>query len=293
MQNRKIEKEVKKAVIPIAGLGTRFFPLGKVLPKEFWPLVDLPMLQYIVEEAAASGIKEIIFVNRPEERKALDYFKEKVKSKKILESRHKESFIKNIKKLETLSRQIKFSQVFQINPKGDGDAILKAEREIGGENFAVLFTDDIIISRVPCLLQLKKVFKKNLKPVIALSKVPQKSFPSYGMIQKENIGRKIYKIKKIIEKPKINESPSSLAIVGRYILTPKILDYLKEAEYNQRGEKILGEVLAQKIKEEEVLGCEFEGKWLECGNKMSYLKSNFYLSLKHPKFGKELKKFWK
>ncbi|MDI6602576.1 MAG: sugar phosphate nucleotidyltransferase [Patescibacteria group bacterium] len=285
---------VKKVIIPTAGLGTRFLPLSKVVPKEFWPLVDKPVLQYIIEEAAASGIKEIVFVVKPNKKIILNYFKEKIKSKKILRARYKNHFLSQLKRLENLSKKISFSTVIQQKSLGDGDAILKAEKLIKKEFCAVLFADDVVEAKIPCLLQLIKVFKKYKKPVIALYRVPKESFQFYGMVGVKKVGNRTYRITKIIEKPQVLESPSNLAIVGRSIITNEVFNYLKRIKFSERGEIRLTEAFVQMLKAgSEVYGYEFEGKWLECGNKLAYLKSNLYLSLKHPQFGKELKKYLK
>lgn len=287
--------EIKKAIIPVAGLGTRFLPLSKVLPKELWPLADIPIIQYIVEEAAASGIKEIIFVTKPEKKLVLDYFQKKLKSKKNLKARYKNHFLKKLESLERISKNVSFSQVFQKESLGDGHALLQARRLIGNEPCAVLWSDDVIESKIPCLLQLIKVFKKYQKPIIALSKVPKESFQFYGMIKGEKTADREYLIKKIVEKPStIKESPSNLAAVGKYILTPEVFEWLEKARLNKDKELLTNKVLNKSvINGKEVYGYEFEGKWLECGNKLAYLKSNFYLSLKSPEFGKELARTWR
>lgn len=289
---KESKKTVKKAVIPIAGLGTRFLPLSKVLPKELFPLAAVPMLQYILKEVADSGITEVIFVNRREKKIILEYLKKKITSKKVFQARFKHHFLKDFEELENLLKTVSFSEVFQKNPLGDGDAILQAKNSVKNEPCAVLFADDIIDSKKPAISQLIKVFEKYRKPVIALYRVPPKSFQFYGMAQVEKIENKVYRIKKIVEKPK--KFSSNLAIVGKYVFTPEVFKWLEKTPYNQKGELIAADALAKAIaKGKEVLGCELDGKWLECGNKEAYLKSNIYLSLKHPQFGKELKKFLK
>ncbi len=290
---------VKKAIIPIAGLGTRFLPLSKIVAKEFFPLVDKPVLQYIVDELTASGITEIIFVNRPGRKAVLNYFKKyfdkSPEIEKILKIRQKKSLLEELKKLEKISKKISLSQIIQEKPLGDGNALLKAEKSLGKKPAAVLWADDVIESKTPCILQLIKAFEKYKKPVVGLYRIPKESFQFYGMVGVKKIANRVYKIEKIIEKPKtIKEAPSDLALVGRYVLTPQVFAWLKKAKLNKNRELITNEVLADKIKEgEEVYGYEFEGKWLECGNKLAYLKSNFYLSLKNPQFGPALKKYLK
>jgi UTP--glucose-1-phosphate uridylyltransferase len=286
--------EIKKVIIPIAGLGTRFLPLSKVIPKELWPLVDKPVLQYLVEEAKNSGISEIIFVSNPEKKLVSDYFRESPKIEKILKERKKDGLLAELKNLQSLYQDISFSFVFQKKPLGDGHAICQAKSQIEGESVGVLFADDVVDSETPCLLQLIKIFKTCQKPVLSLYRLPKEKIPAYGVVEVEKIASRLYKIKKIVEKPKIEEAPSDLAIVGKYILTPEVFDYLKSARPGKKGEIILADVLDKMVKDGKmVYGYEIEGKWLECGNKLSWLQSNLYLSLKHPQFGPELKKFLK
>lgn len=284
--------EIKKAIIPIAGLGTRFLPLSKAMPKEFWPLVDKPVIQYIVEEARDSGIKEIIFVNKPKKELVIDYFTKKLKSKKTSFSKYKSHFLKELDNLENISKEIHFSQVFQKTPLGAAQAVFQAKNFVKNEPCAVLWADDVVESKTPCLLQLIKAFKKYKKPIIALYRVPKESFQFYGMIKGKKIAGRVYQIKDFIEKPTIKEAPSNLAIVGKYIITPEVFDRLKKTSFDLKNDITLSTTLIEMAKKgEKVYGYEFEGKWLECGNKLAYLKSNFYLALKHPQFGRELRKF--
>lgn len=290
---------IKKAIIPIAGLGTRFLPLSKVLTKELFPLVDKPVIQYIVEEVQASGLKEIIFVNNPQKKETKNYFEKYFKKipelEAILKFRKKTDLLNELKILEKISKDISFSYVYQKKPLGDGHALLQAKDSIRKEACAVSWADDIVESKIPCLLQLIRVFEKYKKPVLALYRIPKESFHFYGMAGVEKVAGRVYKIKKIVEKPKtMEESPSDFAIVGKYVLTPNIFRLLEKASFNKNKEIIMSEVLAKAVREgEEIYGYEFEGKWLECGNKLAYLKSNFYLSLKNPQFGPPLKKFLK
>lgn len=289
---------IKKAVVPIAGLGTRFLPLSKILPKELFPLVDKPVLQYIIDEARDSGIKQLVFVNRPDKKVTFDfikkYFKRTPVLEKILKARGKNLLLEDLKNMELTAKEISFSQVLQKNPLGDGHAVLQAKKIVNKEPFAVLFGDDIVESKKPCLLQLKEIFQKYHKPVIALCRIPEKNLHSYGIVKVEKISDRTYKIKDIVEKPAPGTAPSNLAIVGKYILTPDIFNFLKEKKGLPHGEIILANALKDLINSgNEVIGYEFEGKWLECGNKPAYLKTNFYLSLNHPQFGKELKEFIK
>lgn len=286
---------IQKAIILAAGLGTRFLPLSKSVPKEFWPLADKPMIQYIVEEAAASGINHIIFVVPEENGMIFDYFKKPAKKlEKILQERKKESALENLKKFEENFGKINFSFVIAKEPLGDGHAILQAKRLVGKEPFAVLFSDDIVESKTPCLHQLIQVFKTCQRPVLALHRLPKERLPLYGIVGVEKIANRFYKIKKIVEKPKIEEAPSDLTIVGKYILTPEIFNYLEKSQPNFRGEIIIADTLEKIIADGKlVYGYEFEGEWRECGNPQAYLETNLHFSLNHTEYGENLKKFLK
>lgn len=290
-------QSIKKAIIPIAGLGTRFLPLSKILPKEFWPVVDKPVLQYIIEEAIASGIKKIVFIKKPGKNGPSayleNYFKEDGKLKNILKRRGKENILKEVKYLEEIPKKSHFSFAVQKEPLGASHAVFQAKKLIKkDESVAVLWGDDLVESKIPCLLQLIKIFNKYRKPIIALYKLPKEKIYSYGVVKAKKIEDRVYKIEKIVEKPKPQEAPSNLAIVGKYIITPKVLKYLEGINFKRKEDFGLSEALGEMIEEgEEIYGYEFEGKWLECGNKSAYLETNLYLSLKHPQFGKKLKNF--
>lgn len=289
-----MNSKIKKAVIPIAGLGTRFLPLSKIIPKEIWPLVDIPVLQYIINEAKNSGIEEIIFVISSSKKIVLDYFKKSPSIEKILKERKKKDLLEDLNSFYDSFKDISFSYVLQKKPLGDGDAILQAAKLIKKEPFAVLFGDDIVHSNTPTLLQLYNVFKTSEKPVIALSRVPKERLSSYGVINGEKIANRHFKIKEIVEKPKLDEEPSDLAIVGKYILTSKIFDYLKTTRSDKTGEIRISNALNKMTQDDEIIyGYEFEGNWIECGNKLEYLKSNLYFSLNHPIYGPELRKYLK
>jgi len=290
---------IKKAILPIAGLGTRFLPLSKIFPKEVWPLVDKPVIQYLVEEAKNSGISEIIFVISPEKKVVVDYFQKyylqkSPKIEKKLREQGKINLLEELKKMEELCQGLSFNFVFQKKPLGDGHAILQAKDLVKDEPVAVLFGDDIVESKIPCLAQLMKVFKTAQKPVIALSQVPKEKVPSYGIVGVEKIANRLFKIKKIVEKPTLDKAPSDLAIVGKYILTSEVFDYLKKAKPSKKGEIILAEVFESMLGDGKVIyGYQFEGNWLECGTKEGWLECHFYLTLKHPKYGLKLKEILK
>ena len=285
---------VKKAIIPIAGLGTRFLPLSKAVPKELLPLADKPIIQYLIEEARDSGIEEIIFVLNPNNKKMAEYLKPSLKLEKILKERKKTDILEEVKELEDLFRGLTFSFVIQKEPLGDGHAILQAAKLVKDEPVACMFGDDIIDSDTPGIAQLEKVFRTCEKPIIGLYKPPKETLPSYGVIKNEKIANRLHKVKGIVEKPKADKLPSDLAIVGKYILTPEVFHYLKRVKPSGKGEIILAEAFNLMLKEGKLIyAYEFDGEWFECGDKAKWLKSNLHFSLNHPKYGPELRRFVK
>ncbi|HDL75124.1 MAG TPA: UTP--glucose-1-phosphate uridylyltransferase [bacterium] len=286
--------KIKKAIIPIAGLATRFLPLSKVVPKEFLPLVDKPTIHYVIEEAINSGIKEVIFITNPGKGKnVLKYFQTDSNLEKILKEREKDQFLKELQSLKSLFKNVTFSFVPQKEQLGDGHAILQAKNLIKRDNCAVLFPDDVIDSKTPCLLQLQKIFNTCEKPIVALKRIPKESIPHYGVIDGEPITSRLYKIKNVVEKPSQDSAPSDLAIIGRYILTPEVFDSLKKVRPSKKKEIILADALRDLAQSGKIVyGYDIDGKWLDCGDKLRWLKANLYLSLKHPQFGPELRKYY-
>jgi UTP--glucose-1-phosphate uridylyltransferase len=286
--------EVKKAIIPVAGVGTRFLPLSKIVPKEVWPLVDKPVLQYIVQEAKNSGIEEIVFVISSKKSIILDYFKESKTLEKLLKKRGREYLLKEMEEIKEIIKDISFSVVLQKKPLGDGHAVLQAAQKALKQPCAVMFGDDVVESQIPCIAQLINIYKTSQRPVIALARVPKDKLSSYGVVEVEKIAKRVFKIRRIVEKPEPEKAPSNLAIVGKYIITPEVFDYLKKGKLNKKGELILANVFNKMLLDgKTIYGYEFDGKWLECGTKLDWLKTHLYLSLKDPRFGPELKKFLK
>ena|SRR3989344_830798 len=286
--------EIKKVIIPVAGLGTRFLPLSLAVSKEFFPLVDKPIIQYILQEVKQSGITEVIFVVSPKQKMILNYFKESPELEKILIKKKKEKILKELKDFEEIFSGISFSFVVQKNPIGDGHAVLQASKLLDSEPVAVSFGDDIIDSAAPALSQLVTIFNTSNAPVIALKSIPKENIPSYGSVSVEKISDRLYKIKKITEKPEPAQISSNLVVVGKYVLTPEVFGYLKKASPSKRGEITLAEVFDKMINDGKVIyGYELKGEWLECGDKLKWLKSFLYLSLKDPIFGKELREYLK
>lgn len=283
-----------KAIIPIAGLGTRFLPLSLAISKEFFPLADKPIIQYIVEEVKHSGITEIVFVVSPKQKMLMSYLKKSPELEKLLIKRKREAQLKDLKDFEALFEGLTISYVTQKVPHGDGHAILQAAKTGFHEPVAVSFGDDVIDSETPALAQLMNIFQTTNAPVIALKSLPKEVIPAYGNVAVEKISSNLYKIKKIIEKPAPNEIQSNLVIVGKYILTPEVFDYLKKAKPSEKGEIILGEVFDTMLNDGlPIYGCEVKGDWLECGDKLKWIKSFIYMAAKHPIFGKEVKDYLK
>ncbi len=286
--------EVKKAIIPLAGLGTRFLPLSKVVPKELWPLAGRPVVEKIIREAKDSGINKIIFVVSPGNKRILDYLKPSPKIEKALKKSKRTELLEEYKEFEQFAKSISFSYVVQKNPQGDGHAVLQAAKEVGREPFACLFADDIVDAKTPCLAQLQKIFKTCQKPILSLYPVSEKRVSSYGIVEVEKIANRYHKIKKIVEKPPLEQAPSRLAFLGKSILTPEVFDYLKKAKPNNKKEIVLTETFSNMLEDGKVIyGYEIEGRWLECGDKTSWAKSSIYFALKDPKLGPEIESFLK
>jgi len=272
-------RAVKKAVLLVAGLGTRFLPLSKTISKELWPLLNRPIVDYIIDEIKSSGIKEIIFVISPENKILRSYLRRNLKVEEILKEKGKKEILKDFQKHERSFQGLFLSFVCQKKPLGLGDAILQTKSKVGKHPFIVCFNDDVIVSSTPCLLQLIKVFEKYGKTVIAIKRVPKERVGFYGSLKVKKVGPRLYQIKGIIEKPRPGEAYSNLVVDGRYLLTSEVFDYLGKPGSFFQGEIILANTLEQMIKAGIIVyGYEFEGKWLECGNVQNWLKSNLYLA---------------
>lgn len=271
---------IKKAVIPIAGLGTRFLPLSKIIPKEFFPLGTKPVIQYVVEEALEAGVEEIFFVISPEKKKIfkdfiLKYFKEEKELISILKKRKKTQAIQALNGIP----KIKYKYTIQKKPLGDGDAILRAEKLVRGEPFLVLFGDDVSYGKEGMPSQLVKLFEKIKRPLLCLYKMPKEKLSAYGVPRVKKLGKRLYKIVDLMEKPEKNP-PSDFAIVGNYVLTPEIFFYLKRTK-PKNGEIILAEALKEEVRDKkEIFGLHVKGKWLECGDREKWSKSFIFLAKK-------------
>lgn len=287
-------KSVKKAVIVAAGLGTRFLPITKTFPKEMLPIIDKPVLQYIIEEVAASGIKEIIIVISPDKNSIKEYFRTNKKLEYFLKVRGKKDLLKEIKKIDQLP---KIYFCYQKKPLGIADAILKAESRIKNQPFALLFADDVVAAKKPCLKQLIDIYQQTGSSVLAVESVPHQEVYRYGVIKGKKINRQKYKIIDLIEKPSVREAPSNLAIVGRYILMPPILSAIRKLykKILKPGEEIyLTDALKTMLEwQKNIYACRYQGKWLSCGNKAGWLAANLVVAKNHPEIKKEFKNILK
>ncbi len=277
---------INKAVIAVAGFGTRLLPATKAQPKEMMALADKPIIHYIAEEAAQSGIKDIVFVLSENKKSIKDYFSRNNKLEQRL--KNKPQLLKQI--IEPVN-MANFFYTYQKKMAGCGDAILCAEHLIKNESFAVMFGDDVIDNSVPCLRQMIEVYKKYKTAVVAVRRVPRSEVNKYGVIKGRKIKDRVYKIESLVEKPSIKEAPSNLAIVGRYIFPPDIFKYLRKIKVKNGKESGVSDALLEMIKEMPVYAYEFKGTRLDCGNKLGYLKANVYFGEKHKEIGKEFKRW--
>lgn len=284
--------QIRKAIIPVAGLGTRFLPATKAQPKEMLPVVDKPIIQYIVEEAVACGIEHIIFVTSVGKRALEDHFDRNFELEYRLEQKNK---VKELETVAKIGKLAKFAFVRQAKPLGDGDAVLAALPFIEEhEAVAVLFGDDIVAGKPPALQELIDVYQRYEDPVVALKALPRKEVGKYGVIGGKKINGAVWEIQKFVEKPSAREAPSNLAVVGKYILTPEVLALLKNAKQGKDGEVRIANALEEYIHNGRSLyGAVLSGRWYECGNKLGFLKAQVELGLMHPEVGKEFRVYLK
>lgn len=280
--------KVKKAVFPVAGLGTRFLPATKSSPKEMLPLIDKPLVQYVVEEAVASGIEQILFVTGRGKRAIEDHFDISIELESHLEEKGKQQTLKAIREITDM---LDIFYVRQKKALGLGHAILCAKDFVGNEPFAVLLGDDIIDSTIPCLRQLLDVYDERGGSVLALEKVPMENISAYGCVKANRLSEQVFQIEDMVEKPKREEAPSDMAIIGRYVLTPRIFGILEQQEPGQGGEIQLTDAILKLSKEEAVFGCLFEGLRHDCGDKLGFLKATVDMALKRDEFKVEFERY--
>ncbi len=283
---------IRKAIIPVAGMGTRFLPAAKAQPKEMLAVVDKPVIQYIVEEAVAAGIEEIIFVTAIGKRAIEDHFDRNFELEYRLEQKKKFKELKEVSKIGKLAR---FAFVRQSKPMGDGHAILSALPFVDAhEPVAFAFGDDIIDGKTPAFQEVIDVYNKYQDPVIALEAVPKKMVSSYGVIDGKRVADRTWEIRGFVEKPLLKDAPSNLIFIGRGVLTPELLKTLVKQKPGNDGEIRLADAFVSYLAQGRVMyGCQFTGTRYDCGNKLGFLKAQVELGLKHPEIGHDLKRYLK
>ena len=268
---------VKKAIIPAAGLGTRFLPATKAQPKEMLPIVDKPTIQYIIEEAVASGIEEILIITGRNKRAIEDHFDKSVELEYQLEQNGKDDVLKMVQDISNLAN---IYYIRQKEPKGLGHAISCAKTFVGNEPFAVMLGDDVVDSKVPCLKQLIDCYSKYRTSILGVQKVPLNQVSKYGIVNGTSIEDRVYKVRDVIEKPNASEAPSNIAILGRYIITPEIFDILENTKPGKGGEIQLTDALKTLISEEDMYAYDFKGRRYDVGDKEGFLEATVEYALK-------------
>ncbi|MBK5240533.1 UTP--glucose-1-phosphate uridylyltransferase GalU [Clostridium sp.] len=268
---------VKKAIIPAAGLGTRFLPATKSQPKEMLPIVDKPTIQYIIEEAVASGIEEILIITGRNKRAIEDHFDKSIELELQLEQTGKDEVLKMVRDISNMAN---IYYIRQKEPKGLGHAINCAKTFVGNEPFAVMLGDDVVDSEVPCLKQLMNCYEEHKTSVLGVQKVPLNQVSKYGIVDGTLIADRVYKVNDVIEKPKESEAPSNIAILGRYIITPRIFNILANTKPGKGGEIQLTDALKTLISEEDMYAYNFEGRRYDAGDKEGFLEATVEYALK-------------
>ncbi len=294
----KKSAKITKAVFPVAGLGTRFLPATKASPKEMLPVVDKPLIQYAVEEAAAAGITEMIFVTGRGKRTIEDHFDKAYELESELNEKGKHKLLEEVRKM--LPAGVQYVYVRQPEALGLGHAVLCAQRLVGDEPFAVILADDLIDAGdgvAPVMKQMVEQYEKHQYSVLGVLNVERRETSSYGIVASTPIskreGERVSKMTAIVEKPKPENAPSTLSVVGRYILTPRIFDHLERIERGVGKEIQLTDGIAALLNEEAVYAYEFEGTRYDCGSKLGYLKASVALGLKHKEVGKAFAEYLK
>ena len=269
---------IKKAVLPVAGFGTRFLPASKATPKEMLPIIDKPLVQYAVEEAINIGIDEIIFITSPEKYSIKKHFDNNQQIEFRLKKSGKTEMIDKLN--PQIFKNIKFHYVNQNEQNGLGHAIMQAEETINGDAFAVLLPDDLFFSQKSCLSQLLDIYKKTHSSVIAVNKIDKKNIHKYGVIKPGIIENNLIKIEDIVEKPSYEKAPSDIAVCGRYIFNPSIFNFLRSTDFDLSGEVQLTDAIKSLLEQEEVYAAIYEGEKFDCGSKQGFVHATIALALR-------------
>ena len=284
-------QKLRKAVFPVAGLGSRFLPVTKASPKEMLPIVDKPLIQYAVEEAAAAGITEMVFVTGRNKRAIEDHFDKAYELETELERKGKSALLDMVRSV--LPEGVRCMYIRQAEPLGLGHAVLCAQPIVGDEPFAVLLADDLMDSQPPAMVTMARIFEKEGASLLGVEEVPRDQTQSYGIVTVEEMKDDTARIRSIIEKPKPADAPSNLGVIGRYVLTPRIFDLLGQVVPGAGGEIQLTDGIAALLRHEKVLAVRLPGKRYDCGSKLGYLQASVELGLRHPEVGKDFARFLK
>src|SRR3954464_11091806 len=271
---------LKKAVFPVAGFGSRFLPVTKASPKEMMPVVDKPLIQYAVEEAAAAGITDMIFVTGRHKRAIEDHFDKAYELETELERRGKEALLSQVR--EVLPEGVRCIYIRQAEPLGLGHAVLCAQPVVGNDPFAVLLADDLMDSNPPAIARMAEIFETEGASLLGVEEVPPDQTQSYGIVTIDKMQGDTARIHSIVEKPKPAEAPSNLAVIGRYVLTPRIFDLLNEVTPGAGGEIQLTDAISELLSHERVFAVRLPGKRYDCGSKLGYLEATVAFGLRHP-----------
>ena len=269
--------KVRKAIIPAAGLGTRFLPATKAQPKEMLPIVDKPTIQYIIEEAVASGIEEILIITGRNKKSIEDHFDKSVELEMELEKAGKQEMLDMVRRI---SDMVDIHYIRQKEPRGLGHAIHCAKSFVGNEPFAVMLGDDVVDSEVPCLKQLIDCFNEYKTTILGVQTVDPKNVDKYGIVDGLHIEDRVYKVKRLVEKPSVDEAPSNVAILGRYIITPQIFEILENTAPGKGNEIQLTDALETLIKNEAMYAYDFEGRRYDVGDKLGFLQATVEYDLR-------------
>lgn len=281
---------VRKAIIPAAGLGTRFLPATKAQPKEMLPIVDKPTIQYIIEEAVEAGIQDIIVVTGRNKRSIEDHFDRSIELELELEKSSKQEMLDMVKEISEMAN---IHYIRQKEPRGLGHAILAAQHFIGDEPFAVLLGDDVVVSKQPCLGQMLDIFREYQTSILGVQTVAHEVVDKYGIIAGKQVDDRVYKVNDMVEKPSLEEAPSNVAVLGRYIITPEIFRFLETQDAGKGGEIQLTDALRRLAKEQAMYAYDFKGRRYDVGSKTGFIQANIEFALRREELRDDMKEYLK
>jgi UTP--glucose-1-phosphate uridylyltransferase len=286
-----LRTKLRKAVFPVAGLGSRFLPVTKASPKEMLPIVDKPLIQYAVEEAAAAGITEMIFVTGRNKRAIEDHFDKAYELETELERKNKDQLLSMVKSV--LPEGVSCIYIRQAEPLGLGHAVLVAQPVVGDDPFAVILADDLMDSQPPAIARMSEIFSRENASLLGVEEVPRDQTQSYGIVTIDKMHDDTARIHSIVEKPRPADAPSNLAVIGRYVLTNKVFELLSQVKPGAGGEIQLTDAISKLLSQERVLAVRLPGRRFDCGSKLGYLKATVEYGVRHPEVGAEFTRYLK